>query len=148
MRRAWLLVAVLSLAAGCTEKSPQTPSNIAPSVAGTWAGDLTIEGLTARMTWMLTQSGTAVSGPVLVSLPSGTVLLNGTLTGTLTGTSLPYTINIAAGGVPTRPSCTGQLTGTMTLTVATSSTLQGPMAITSNTCTPPFAGASLSLVKQ
>jgi hypothetical protein len=76
------------------------------------------------------------------------VLLNGTLTGTLNGMSLPYSINIAAGGVPTRPSCTGQLTGTMALTVATPSTLQGPMAITSNTCTPPLAGATLSLVKQ
>ena len=148
MRRAWLLVAALTLVAGCSEKSPEAPSSSIPNVTGTWTGDLTIEGVTGRMTWTLTQSGTSVSGPVLVSLPSGTVLLNGTLTGTLTGTSLPYTINITAGGVPTRPSCTGQLTGTMTLTVASSSTLQGPMAITSNTCTPPLTGTSLSLVKQ
>jgi hypothetical protein len=133
--------------AGCTEKSPGAPSS-PPTVNGTWAGDLTIDGVTARMTWTLTQSGSAVSGPALVLLPSGTVLLNGSLTGTLTGTSLPYTINIAAGGVPTRPTCTGQLTGTMTLTVAATSTLQGPMAITSNTCTPPLTGATLTLTKQ
>jgi hypothetical protein len=132
----------------CTEKSPQAPSNTTPTVSGTWAGDLTIDGVTGRMTWTLTQTGTAVSGPVLVGLPSGTVLLNGSLTGTLTGMSLPYTITIAAGGVPTRPTCTGRLTGTMTLAVGTPSTLQGPMAITSDTCTPPLTGASLSLVKQ
>jgi hypothetical protein len=149
MQRAVVLVAVLSLVvAGCTDKSPQAPSSSTPNVTGTWTGDLTIDGVSGRMTWTLTQSATSVSGPVLVSLPSGTVLLNGTLTGTLTGTTLPYTINIAAGGVPTRPSCTGQLTGTMTLTVALPSTLQGPMAITSSSCTPPLTGASLSLAKQ
>jgi hypothetical protein len=148
MRRGVAIVVLLWFGAACTEKSPAAPSSSAPTVTGTWVGDLTIDGATARMTWTLTQSGTAVSGPVLVSLPSGIVLLNGALTGTLTGTSLPYTITVAAGGIPTRPSCTGQLTGTMALTVAATTTLQGPMAVTSNTCTPPLTGASLSLIKQ
>ena len=40
------------------------------------------------MTWTLAQTGTSVSGPTLVSLPSGTVLMNGFLTGMLSDSTL------------------------------------------------------------
>src|SRR5262245_22706673 len=116
--RKTVVAAVLSLwtawaAAGCSDKStPVAPEPL--SVTGTWAGAVTISGTATRMTWSLTQSATAaVTGPVLVALPSGTVLLNGFLTGTLSGTTLTYAISVGPGGVPTQPACTGQVTGTM-----------------------------------
>jgi hypothetical protein len=148
MPRVLATVLTLILVAGCSDKSPEAPSNSAPTVTGTWSGDLTVEGVTARMSWTLTQIDMAVAGPVLVRLPSGTVLMNGFLTGTLMGTTLPYVIAVGPGGVPTRPTCVGQLSGTMTLTAGVTSTLAGPMAVTSSTCTPALTGATLTLVKQ
>jgi hypothetical protein len=100
------------------------------------------------MAWTLTQTGTAVSGPVLVRLPNGIVLLNGFLTGTLTGSTLPYTISVGPGGIPTQPACVGQLGGTMTATVGATSTLTGSYTVTSATCTPPFgASGDLALTR-
>lgn len=148
VRRLLAMLLMLSLVAACAEKSPEAPSSPAPTVTGTWAGDLTVEGANARMSWTLTQIDTTVGGPVLVALSSGTVLMNGFLTGTLIGTTLQYVIAVGAGGVPTRPACAGQLSGTMTLTVGVTSTLGGPMAVTSSTCTPPLTGATLTLVRQ
>ncbi len=148
MRRMLAATVLLSLASGCAEKSPEAPS-AAPTLTGTWAGDIVVDGVSARMTWTLTQNGTAIAGPVLVALPTGTVLLNGFLTGILQDTTtLPYVIAVGPGGIPTRPTCTGQLSGTMTAKFAVASTLSGPMAITSSTCTPPLAGSSLSLTRQ
>ena len=94
----------------------------------------------AELIWQLTQAQDAVSGPVTLTVASGTVLLNGFLTGTLSGSSLAYTISVGAGGVPSRPTCAGQLTGTMQVTISTVSTLVGPMALASSNCTPAFNG--------
>jgi len=148
MRRFLVFLACTGLLAGCTEKSPGAPSTFQPGVTGTWAGDLMVDGVTGRMTWTLVQTDSTVGGPVLVSLPNGTVLMNGFLTGTLTGTTLQYLINVQPGGIPTRPECGGQLAGTMTVAVGLPSTLSGPMAITSSTCVLPLTGPSLTLVKQ
>lgn len=100
------------------------------------------------MTWTLTQADSAVTGPVLIRLSSGTVLLNGFLTGTLTGSALAYTISVGAGGIPAQPSCAGQMTGIMAVTLAATSTLVGPMAVSSSNCAPPFAGSTVTLTKQ
>ena len=94
------------------------------------------------------QTGTAVTGPVLVRLPNGIVLLNGFLTGTLTGSTLTYSIAVGPGGIPTQPACVGQLGGTMTATAGAPSTLVGGYAVTSATCTPPFgASGNISLTR-
>src|ERR1044072_7179192 len=109
MRRALAVAVLFGLAAaGCSEKSstPSTPSQ-PTTLTGTWTGDVTVLGTNTRMVWTLTQSGTAVTGPVLLGLPSGTVLLNGFLTGTLSGSTLTYTISVGPGGVPTQPTCVG-----------------------------------------
>jgi hypothetical protein len=112
-RLLYTLVCVAALW-GCNDTTPSSPSiQSQPSVSGRWTGNLAVQGVTGRMTWTLTQSGSSVSGPALIGLPSGTVLLNGTLTGTLTGTSLAYAIAVGPSGVPTQPTCTGQLGGTM-----------------------------------
>src|SRR5215471_10976597 len=148
--RVWALSTILALAvfaAGCTDHSsgPITPTTPSLSLTGTWGTTITFADVSARMTWVLTQSGTGVTGPVTIALPTGTVLLNGFLTGTLTGTSLDYTISVAAGGIPLQPTCAGQLKGTLT---ATSTTLTGPMNLTSSTCTSPITSQNLTMTKQ
>ena len=99
------------------------------------------------MTWTLTQNGSSVSGPALVLLPTGTVLMNGVLTGTLSGTQLTYTIRVSAGGIPTEPNCTGQLSGTATVSISTVSTLTGSYSVISTTCPTPFSSGNFTLTK-
>lgn len=145
-----LLLAVSSLTlAGCSDKTTTPAAPTAINVTGTWAGPVTAAGATARMTWTLTQTDVTVNGPVTLSLPTGTVLLNGFLTGTINGSTLTYTISVGPGGIPTQPSCAGQLGGTMAVTIGTTSTLVGAPAITSSTCAPPFTpGQQVTLTKQ
>ncbi len=139
----------LGLYCGCSSDSPTSPVTMPIDVTGTWRGAITVQGIEARMTWTLMQSpGGAVTGPVLVGLSTGEVLLNGALTGTLNGSTLAYTIAVNAGGVPTRPTCTGQLTGSMNVTIGPASTLVGPMGVSSSTCTPPFSGETITLTRQ
>jgi hypothetical protein len=120
--------------------SPSTP----PSLAGTWSGNLLVQGTGTRMTWTLTQNNTQVSGPALVLLPSGTVLLNGALSGTLNGTTLDYTIDVVPGGIPALPSCAGQFGGTATV----ASTLDGRFNVISSVCAPPVTAGTFTLTRQ
>lgn len=151
MHRATLgpLLLVAALAAACGSPSPATPTQQSVNLSGTWSGDVAVEGTTARMVWTLSQSNsTDVSGPVLMALPSGTVLLNGFLTGTLAGSALTYTISVGPGGIPTSPSCVGQLGGAMTATLGATSTLVGNFAIRSSTCNTAFTGGNLTITRQ
>jgi hypothetical protein len=132
----------------CGDMTPSTPTPPETTVNGTWKGSLPVQDVTADMSWTLTQVNGAVTGPVLVLLPNGVVLLNGSLVGTLAGSVLTYTISVSAGGIPTQPTCTGQMTGTMTVSLAVTSTMTGPMAVTSSNCSPPFAGGTVTLTKQ
>jgi len=149
MRKATpIALILLGFAGACaSNKIPGAPE-AGLNLTATWAGPITIDGTDARMTWTLTQVNQAVTGPVTVLLPTGTVLMNGFLAGTLSGMTLPYTISVGNGGVPTRPTCAGQLTGTMTVTVGTTSTLSGPMGVSSSNCTPPFAASTIVLTRQ
>ncbi len=141
------IVVVLLLAAGCSDKStPTAPSP--PNLTGTWSGALTLQDTPAQMKWTLAQSGTAVSGPVLVLLPTGVVLMNGSLTGTLSGTTLTYTIAVSPGGIPSNPACTGQLDGTAAVTSGAAPTLTGTYALKSSTCTTGFTSGTFTLTRQ
>src|SRR5262245_51041049 len=134
---------------GCSDKS--TPNVPSPSInlTGTWVGTITVLQTPAQMTWTLTQSdATTVTGPVLLRLSSGTVLLNGFLTGALAGSTLTYTIAVGPGGIPTQPTCAGQVAGTMTANIGTVSTLTGTSAVTGSNCTPPLPGGTLTLTRQ
>ena len=145
-----VFVTAALLSAGCTSSSGTTPPSPSPSIdlTGTWRGNFALPGISSEMQWTLTQTGTAVSGPVLVRLPNGIVLLNGFLTGTLTGSTLPYIISVGPGGIPSQPACVGQLGGTMTATMGVTSRLAGAYTVTSATCTPPFGNTGdLSLTK-
>lgn len=136
------------LAAGCGETAAPVAPTPAISLTGTWVGSVDVSGASTRLTWTLSQAGQAVTGPVMLALPSGTVLLNGFLTGTLTGSQLAYTISVGPGGIPAQPSCTGQIAGTMTATIAAVSTLAGTSTVTGSSCTPPFPGGPLTLTRQ
>jgi hypothetical protein len=149
MRNILASVLVMALtSAACSESSPNAPAPAPLSVTGTWTGDLSLLDTPARMTWTLSQSGSAVSGPVLVLLPSGVVLMNGVLSGTLSGSVLGYTIAISRDGIPSQPACTGQLGGTATATMFVVSTLAGSYAVTASTCTTPFSSGTFTLTKQ
>lgn len=143
------LVAAALLGAGCTSSLPSVPTSTALNLSGTWTGDFAVQDVTAQMTWTLAQAGSAVSGPMLVKLPNGIVLLNGFLMGTLTGSALAYTISVGPGGIPTQPACIGQLGRTMAAAAGTTSTLTGSYAVSSATCTPPFGGTgNISLTRR
>ena len=125
--------------------SPSTP----PALAGTWSGNLLIQGTSTRMTWTLTHNTTTqVSGPALVLLPSGTVLLNGAPSGTLNGTTLDYTIDVAPGGIPALPSCIGQFGGAATVVGAPASALDGRFNVISSVCVPPVTAGTFTLTRQ
>ena len=146
-----LLATLLCIVAawGCNDSSPNNPAAATQAtLTGRWTGDLIVQGVTGRMTWTLSQTGTSVSGPITIGLPNGVVLLNGMLSGTLTGTSLDYTIAVAASGVPDQPACTGQLGGTMTVTTGTVSTMTGPIAVRSTNCSIQFPTNNFTLTKQ
>lgn len=136
-------------AVGCSDKStPGTPTNSTLNLTGTWVGNVTVLGTTTRMTWTLAQTNANVTGPVLLALPTGTVLLNGFLTGTLSGSALTYTISVGPGGIPAQPTCSGQIGGVMTATTGSTSTMTGTSTVTSSNCTPPFPGGTITLTRQ
>jgi hypothetical protein len=124
-----------------------SPSTL-PALAGTWSGTLLVQGTATRMTWTLTQNNTQVSGPALVLLPSGTVLLNGTVAGTLTGTTLDYTIDVVPGGIPAAPSCAGRFGGAATVAGTPASALDGRFTLISSVCAPPVTAGTFTLTRQ
>jgi len=139
---------LLGLTVGCSaDKTPTSPDAGGLNLTGTWNGPIVVDSGEARMSWNLTQLNAVVSGPVTVLLPNGVVLMNGFLSGTLSGVTLPYTISVGMGGVPSRPTCAGQLAGTMTVTVAPTSSLRGPMGVSSSNCTPPFDASTITLTR-
>ncbi len=143
------LVAMLGLA-GCIENRDDGPgpSPTVLNVAGTWNGSLSVQGVQAQMTWLLAQTNSTVTGSALVGLPTGTVLMNGTLNGTVTGAVLTYTIAVGAGGIPSQPGCTGQLGGTANL-VGTSpvSAMNGNYTVVTSSCAIPFTSGSFTMTR-
>lgn len=125
----------LLAAAACnndTPASPAQPDKI--DLTGRWRGDIIFAGTGATMQWTLTQTGTNVTGEVLLIEPSGVVLLNGRLTATFNGTTMPTTITVPAGGIPNRPTCTGTITVTMNYNAVAVPTINGLMSVTQSTC--------------
>jgi hypothetical protein len=142
-RRLTILLLGVLLTAACTSKE-SGPSEVTLNLTGTWSGDITVQGVTARMSWSLTQSGNSLSGPILIRLPNGTVLVNGTLSGTVTGSTVAFTISVVPGNIPSQPTCSGEIRGTLTATNTT--TLTGSYTA-SSTCVTGIPGGSLTLTK-
>jgi hypothetical protein len=143
-----LLALVVSACVESSRDRPGEPSSTVANIAGTWRGSLTVQGTAMQMTWALAQTNATVSGTAIVTLASGTVLLNGTLSGTVTGTTLTYSIAVGPGGVPSQPACTGQLGGTASL-VGTSpvTALNGSYSVVSSSCPIPLTTGTLSLTR-
>src|SRR5262249_47885771 len=135
----WLLLALVIVEAACGSSSgttgPTQPSRV--DVTGTWSGNLTLQGTTARMIWTAVQTTDALSGSVVVVLPSGTVLLNGVLSGTVAGSAVTYTIGVNPGGIPTQPACTGRLAGAATVTNGATPTMAGSYSLVTSACATP-----------
>jgi len=146
--RILVLALLVSCAGACGDNnsSMSAPTPVA-TVTGTWSGPLTVQGTPGLMTWTLTQNNASVSGPVLVGLPNGIVLLNGALSGTLTGSTLNYTITVSPGGIPTSPTCGGQLGGSTTVTLGASSWMTGNYTVLNSTCTTGFTSGDFTLTK-
>ena len=143
--RAALLATTLVFSAAC-DQEPTTPSNPQVDMTGTWRGTISVNNTPAMMTWTLTDTAGSISGPVLIGLPTGSVLLNGVVAVTLTGTALAYTVSVPAGGVLSQPGCSGQIAGTATLTSSTA--MNGAYAVAASTCPTGLTNGTFSLVKQ
>ena len=145
MRATWwgLLLAVI-LSTACGDELPTEPTTEPSSFAGTWRGNITVSGVTAVMTWTLSQTSTSVSGPVVIALPTGAVLLNGTIGGTVSGSSLTYTITVPPGGVVTQPGCSGQISGASAL--SSTMTMTGTYSVNS-ACTTGLSNGSFTLTR-
>jgi len=125
---------------------PTDPTDQPTNLTGTWRGNITVSNITAIMTWTLTQTGSAVTGPVVIGLPSGAVLMNGNVAGTLSGSTLPFTLTVPPGGIPTQPGCSGQITGANGVTG--SSTMNGTYTVASSTCTTGLTNGTFTLTRQ
>jgi hypothetical protein len=99
------------------------------------------------MSWSLTHSSTTVSGPMMVSLMNGMVLMNGILAGTVDGASMDYRIAIAPGAIPSQPACSGEFAGTATAGASGPSTLSGSFDLLSTGCLPPVSTLSFMLTR-
>jgi hypothetical protein len=108
-------------------------------------------GSALRMTWMASQSGTSVSGPLSIVKPMAAVEATGPLTGTVSGTQLSISYVVTAGSVIGYPSCSISGTGSGTLS---GSTISGTLTLTFTSCggassgLEPPASNQLSLTKQ
>jgi hypothetical protein len=143
-----LSIAALLSTTGCGDSSSSSttaPSATSVALNGTYSGNASDSSGPGRMTWRLTQTGTAVSGTMTASTPLGTVVFNGNFSGTLSGTTLTFTIAVPAGGVSAFPSCTITITGSAAN--VTSSAITGVYTGTS-TCSAPFNNGTLTLTKQ
>ena len=143
MRCALLLAAILSTA--CGDELPTEPTNPTASLTGVWRGNITVNNVSTTMTWTLTQTGTSVTGPVVIALPTGVVLMNGTVAGTVSGTNLGFTVTVPPGGIVGQPGCTGQIAGTNSVTSST--TMNGTYSVVTSTCTTGLSNGTFTLTR-
>jgi hypothetical protein len=141
-----VLIAAALVSTACGDEMPTHPTDQPTNLTGTWRGNITVSNITAIMTWTLTQTGSAVTGPAVIGLPSGAVLLNGNVAGTLSGSTLPFTLTVPPGGIPAQPGCSGQITGTSGVTG--SSTMNGTYTVASSTCTTGLTNGTFTLTRQ
>lgn len=140
-----VLIAASLIATACGDEMPTEPTNQATDLTGTWRGNITVSSVSAIMTWTLAQTGTSVNGPVIIALPTGVVLMNGTVTGTLSGTSLGFTVTVPAGGIVSQPGCSGQIAGANM--VVSSTTMTGAYSIVNSTCTTGLTNGTFVLTR-
>ena len=152
------LIAAVSCGDSNKDNSSGSPTSPTPTLnlAGTWSGTVREVGSTETLlqaTWTATQSGSAVTGPFVLSRTGQTIQLNGTLAGTLSGTQLALTLTMPAGaftpiGGPSTCSATGTGTSEATTATSVSSTLTLSYAASCvGTFTPTATSMQLTLAK-
>jgi hypothetical protein len=136
------LLAVLALvaSAACGDDkvanpaAPSSTSTTSLNLAGTWSGNFTEPGdndPTRIGSWTATQTGSSVTGPLIVVADAGggeSVNVPTTFGGTLTGNQLAATFTVAAGAIPDPSLAACSFSGTGTLT-ATASSITGQLAM-------------------
>jgi hypothetical protein len=103
--------------------SAQIPSATASNISGMWNGTGSDSYSPELVTWVLTQSGTSVTGTVEFkpldasdgSCASCHKVKKGTFSGTLSGSALSVAMNFPAGGDVPTPICVADLNGTATV---------------------------------
>lgn len=154
-----LVVACLSACESMS--SPPTAPSSAPAptagptgalLSGTWSGTGSDSFSPELVTWVVNQSGGALSGTAelkAVDPADGTCgschkVKKGTLTGTLSGSSLTISMTFPAGGDVPAPMCSAELS-------ATGSVADGRIAATytgSDTCEGVYSNGVISLARQ
>jgi hypothetical protein len=129
--RTIVLIAIAAAAAGACHgsTSPSPPLNL----SGAWSGMLgqPLSGSALRVTWIVSQTGTTVSGPATLVKPVLNLPATGTMSGTLVGSQLTLTYSVPAGVVPVYLSC--MITGSGSAT-ASSQTISGSLQTTFTNC--------------
>jgi len=137
---------------GPTAPTASPPPSGATDISGTWRGSGSDSFGPELVTWVLTQSGAAVSGvaemnavdPADGSCGSCHKVKRGTLSGTMSGGALSVTMTFPAGADVPTPICVADLTG--------SATVQGDTLHASysgsDTCEGFFADGRIDLTRQ
>ncbi len=106
-----------------TAPSPVVPTPSAVVLNGTWTGTGSDSFSPELVTWVISQSGTALSGTAEINAVDprdGTCgschkVKRGTLTGTLSGSSVTVSMKFPAGGDVPAPICDADLSATGTI---------------------------------
>jgi hypothetical protein len=146
----FLVVAVLTCAAGCSGTTPSSPAQPTPgptpfNLAGKWSGTAIDSSGPGQMTWQLTQNGTTFSGTLSMTDTTARITGTGTVSGSVSGSSISFSLAIPAGGFGgTYASCSASASGTAQ---ASSSQLTGTYA-GSNSCTGAITSGQFTLSSQ
>jgi hypothetical protein len=97
-----ILVGLVVSACGMNSSAPMSPSMSMPAstanVTGSWSGTSADTLGSDRMTWTVTQTGSAMSGTMDVSDTNRNMTGSGTMTGTMNGSTLTFHMSVPAGG--------------------------------------------------
>lgn len=153
MKTLWrcMIVALIVPVAGCDGEPVTSPGQT--DVTGTWTGMLGTSGSGSalRMTWIASQSGGSVAGPLTLVKPAVNTPAAGPLTGTIAGSQLTLSYVVSAGSVTGFPTCSISGSGSGTLAGLT---ITGTLPLTFTSCSgassglEPPASSQFSLTKQ
>ena len=128
-----------------TQPSPTQPSGNPANLAGMWSGSASDSSGPGQLTWQLTQTGTSLTGTLVITDTGTGYSGRGTVSGTLSGSSIGFSMSVPSGGFDgPYASCTASLSGDGQ---ATSSSIMGTYS-GSNSCSGAIASGQLTLNKQ
>ena len=145
MTRRAIFVSLCLLASVHCGDNPGGPSG--QNLTGTWVGLFSDSGnTTGRLTWLLTHSGSQLTGTMSGNDTVSGVLTfsNATTTGSVTGSSLTSVWTFPLGSVVLLPNCAATINAQASVS---NNTMTGTYSGT-NTCTGPVTNGQFSLTKQ